>query len=335
MDTIELGYNSIKFQQVVWNNALRLGVKSKKGIIDGSTGRRYFPKKMSAYHVSQEFSYKGRPFHISYNPKFPRMPAMKIVFHLSKFRDWEEFYNLSMILCDGMIDDFLDGRVTRLDQCVDIDLPFETLRKVLFVKNVCKCFLMNNRGGVASLTLGREPHQFILYSKEIDAENVDLTADDIISDDDEATELKDDSWNDQFKHLDASEGGRKTSMKELAGKKRVCRIESRHWHKKVPIKRLRDIEALKNAKAFDHICFKSVNPQLTESLKGAALRDIQAFLYQSEQRCYQMAKLEFAQDKTYQKKIEPYLNTVPLIDFDKAWKNRWDRWFGKDFRLPI
>lgn len=88
---------------------------------------------------------------------------LEIQIHLSQWNTFHDACTFIAPFFDGDIEPFLTGKLKRLDLCLDLYVPFQTMRSKLFVPRVIK--IVEVSGKTRTIQLGKGPKQLVVYEK--------------------------------------------------------------------------------------------------------------------------------------------------------------------------
>ena len=251
----------------------------------------YDPER--AYRRRLSFRIDGHDFCLLWQPRFFRnTPLVALSCHLSKFVSYEQLCRLSELIL-GSATALEEAQMKRVDACVNLAVPFDTFFKGVFRASSRRVSEWGSPKG-RSLYLGQYPDEWICYEKEVSASEVDWPP---------------------IENPDFSEIVR------------VVRVERRYYGRKIPICSFKDIEQLRAIRPFDVVKVLKIDPAILKDVSSRKRRVLESFLYKVDLYGFQAARKSENKKGNFAKSIGRYLTDVS-IDFDKAWNNRLNRFFG-------
>ncbi len=290
MDTIGLCWDDSDLASLVINNVRAHGHAIT---YRDRNGKRRNPFR--GYHTYMSSVVMDKPVFIGASPAGDTdKPALFLSFHCSHFQRWEQVLEWSKILFDGDVSTFLQGKIRRLDCCVDLAVPYETIRESVEQPRVM--FVSEWKSKTRTLYLGRPPKQTCIYEKRISTDQID-------------NELN-------------------CALKvDRHGKLLAVRVEVSTCGPRVLIKSLNDLPKLKLLNPFAHLQFKEVDAAIVQLLTRQKRYPIEAYQHRATTVGAAMAKREFNESGNFARNIGRYLQPLEIDLFD-CWKRRVDRFFA-------
>lgn len=235
-------------------------------------------------HLKEKFLYC-----LTWGPS--RDNPQKAVFgaHLSSFNNIEEFYSWLDLFGPELGDYLGTSPLRRLDICVDIKVPFETVASLLTNVRARKV-TRYEQNGRSTLYIGTRPRQTYAYSKSVPI----------------------------YDQVPAV-----VSPQTVDG----TRIEVRFFGKKLPIQSLDELPHLYFADVFGHLQLLEIDDAVLAALPPSKMHLIRSFKWRAAEVGLQQARREFNQNKNFHRDIGRYLLPSSRMNLEEAFLSRCQRWF--------
>jgi hypothetical protein len=218
---------------------------------------------------------------------------IQLQFHCSHF---DTFGQLTRWIFAAMgqrgVDMILDARVKRIDQCIDIKLPPETIWRVLSQTRVTEIARWKSKE--STLYFGRPNNRYYrIYPKTVRSDlHFDFVPENYVNSD-------------------------------LMG----TRIEVQCKGKNCPISSLRDVRKLLLTNPFSSLKTASIPEELLKSLPPNQVLKIEGFLRYRDQYGIAAARRHYnRKNKNFHRDIGRFIGPVDLLDLGEAWKHRISRY---------
>lgn len=224
-------------------------------------------------------------------------PMLFVKFHLSQFPNWNAFLQWSeRVFGEDGADLILQAPLRRIDLCVDLHLPFQTVFQTMSQNYVRR--VMRFDAKEKTLYFGTSPRQSYAYEKCLPAS--------------------------MFDDISVLNNSRYSPDERLQG----VRIEVRHHRKMKPIASLCRIQDLRNVRCpFAHLKFEQVDEAVIDIVSESTRRNIESYQYRAERYGMQQARREFNRSGHFQRDVGRYLRPLK-VDLETAWELRKQRFFG-------
>ncbi len=229
--------------------------------------------------------------------RYGDIPHVRVGFHSSHFAGWHDVHGWLAALFSSDLGEVLEAEVSRVDMCVDLPLPFETVSRAM---DVPRCHsLLRYTGRKRTQYFGKPPRQTYAYEKAIPTSAVDLEP---------LTDL----------------GARRSKVTK------ATRIEVRTFGDKMPFNRLADIAALQRASPFHHVSMKVLDYALVQSYPGGRRWEALGVLSRIEAVGFGAARREYNQATggNFTRDLGQFIRPALEIDLRKAWAHRVARFFA-------
>lgn len=290
MDTIYLGFDGLRARNQILHafevSGLPINYK-------GKNGKR--KDRVRGYTNTTAVSYNGHKTHLAYEPHYANLPQASLTVQLSHFKSFHDCCVWAQQLMGEEYLEFIRASVTRLDMCVDLGVPIDTI-----VKNVSrgKCQRMYELIGAdksITLYLGSD-EEVKIYRKHIPIDAVDF-------------------WGDGKLDVDPH------------GMVYATRIEKSLRGKSCPLSNLWEIDGLRGTFPFKDIKINHVDEEVLETLPPKKKHVVQSYLYRKEKYNAEVARREFSANGNFKRDIGDYLKELN-IDLKAAWDWRVERYLG-------
>ncbi len=247
----------------------------------------------SGYETQMEGNVGGYHVYFAMEPRWKNRSPGLLQFHLSHFesmravQDW-----LEDLFGPEATSEILGSPIERLDLCMDLALPFETLERAASLPGCRRVEKWSSDNG-RTIYLGQYPAMFRLYEKfGVPASHVDY-------------------WPDSQE---------RTPGNYVA----VVRIELELQRHKVPIQNLSQLSAMADQNPFGRLRLESFG---VEQVIPVDSHVVHHFLKRVHEVGAAAAKKEFNVGGNFAKTIGPYVGPVD-IDLAAAWQTRITRFLG-------
>ena len=290
MDTVKL-----KVKDSDLADSIRTALLTKNSLTTKSRdegGRRV--RFATGYKNQIEGHINGHHICYGYGPRSQYRSPGLLQFHLSHYPTWADFNAWARALFGEHFKGILERcPVERLDVCLDLALPYETITKSISLPG-CKTHERWASDGGRTLYLGEIPSRFRVYEKRgLLSTNIDYNSGEIL---------------------------------DPARRLNCIRIELELHKGKVPIKTLSELEKLRGTNPFEKLRFSDCSSLVqTVHLENSHL--VQHFLKRVGEVGFAPAKKEFNAGGNFSRTIAPFI--APLnLDLARAWQTRMTRFFG-------
>lgn len=299
MDTIE-----ITFQLASWTAAFhkKIDLATKSLSARNEDGR--LKKNHAGYRYRMCRSIAGRAMYFSWEPLHPDVPELLLGFHASHFSNIDELHSWLKCFTGEYFSRVLDGKIRRIDCCVDIQVPFDTINECLTQSRAERIEKRRNRQSRKTLYLGKPPRETACYQKMLLREQVDL--------------------------LNCEQDFEANKPIE------VTRVETRLLGKHRPIETFRDVPKLLDFNPFQHLELQAVDEVLLRNANPKSLNLIDAYRYNRDKLGGQEARERFNRNRNFSKAIGKYLGRLDL-DLGQVWQYRMKRYLNNSnsYKLPL
>lgn len=290
MDTVEFGFDSFDLSLKVRSAIARNNKDSVKPRQKRLRGQNNY-----AHFTSAKIN--GGRIALYWRPNFSTCAKFKVQVHLSDFDTLDDFWTWWREIVWGSFDDSLRSKVMRLDCCVDVAVPLQTIRETVSRKRI-RTWKVYSNGGGETMELGSSSSDEYLVAYE-----------------------KDDLKKEALDYVPEDS--------TIADEYKTVRLEVRFKDKKLPIRFLSELESIKHLYPFDkyqvHRSLDAFNPNLPHKIQVEAL----AFKQLCSTKNTVAAKKFLNQHRNWNRQLGRYLIRIENDFIKKAWKQRVLRFFGE------
>lgn len=293
MDTIHLTSVSRQVRESVILGLQRHGIPAQ---LRDKDGRRLLHRY--GYQKALAVLVNGHDAFAAYEPLpgFNNLPELFLSFHLSQFSTMAATLKWARPIFGDSFPEFPNMAVRRLDRCVDLAMPFETVYEAVQQLNVKRVMTYQGRGR-RSLYLGRLPRQTVVYERWIEPELID-----------------NEPCGEQ--------------IADSEGKILCVRIEDRKTGDKCPIGTLAEIEKLRGLNPFAELDFLELDEVMLANLSAKARHIIDSYALCKQRHGAQVARSEFSEGRNFHRNIGRHLKPFKL-DMASYWQKRVTRFLGQ------
>ena len=297
MDTLELAFEDRELSLETLTRATTAGTAAKLYSKNGGPCRRR-PGFTTELHLAID----GHTVILASEPYGTNPKQLLIIIHCSHFKnlvDLEDWFANALGLGKKHLN---QAQVQRLDCCVDVLVPWDTVVQAVYQKRCRNVWLMESTR--KSAYLGKLPLQTCLYEKKVSPLCIDLIP--------------------------------RCRLDELKADKYILctRIETRFNKHKLPIKSYSELLMLRDMNPFAHLTLQTMEDQIVQDLPLAKKDRVLSFQFRCQQVGAQAARKERNLQGHFRKNVGQYLKSLDL-DLMAAWKNRTNRFFGTNIEEQI
>jgi hypothetical protein len=290
MDTLELVFKDPGIAERIIARLNPHGWATSRRDSQGNVVRRRSGYKLQSHFIpdGKDFYVAGRSVH------HPTYGGTLIQVHLSQFGHFTDFVTWIKPILGEDFDEIWFAEIKRLDLCIDVGLPFLTVRDMLTHPRAHSYMPYTSEQG-QTLYIGKRPRVTAVYEKALAVDLLDF------------------------------------GRPELPGHEAILgtRIEVRHTRNRLPFRTLSELPKLATMNPFSSLKVEQLDDALTKSVSRKKLHTIWAYKYLCITEGAQAARKHFAQDGNFQKTIGRFMGVADL-DLAQAWQHRLDRFFGPD-----
>ncbi len=291
MDTVEFGFDSFDLSLKVRSAIAKNNKDSMKPRTKRLRGQNNYAHFISAKIDSKRIA-------LYWRPSFSTCAKFKVQVHLSDFDTLDDFWTWWREIVCGSFDESLRSKVMRLDCCVDVAVPLQSIRETVSRKRIRTWKVYSNgRGETMEMGSSSSDEYLVAYEKD------DLNRDALDYLPEDAT---------------ANAAGYKT-----------VRLEVRFKDKKLPIRFLSELESIKHLYPFDkyqvHRNLDALDPNMPHKIQVEAL----AFKQLCATKNTVAAKKFLNEHRNWNRQLGRHLIRIENDFIKQAWRRRVHRFFGE------
>lgn len=238
---------------------------------------------------------EGHSLYMAYNPRGPHVPEAEIAFHCSSFDSYTTLKAWCHKVFAQDLKAIMAARLSRLDLCINLGIPFETIQACLFQAQAKKIERWTSMDG-RTLYLGNHPRRTRAYEKTVLRSTLDY----------EAGPIKTNEY----------------------GQTVCTRVEVQLSREKIQVATLGDLEKLIDLNPFDHLALVDIDYRLLAKPDVRSCHILNAYRMRVHEVGAALARTEFNRSGNLGRTITPYVGTLDL-DLGKAWQCRCRSFFGE------